>query len=69
MIIPKYKVGPSIIPFAGKGLFADEVISKGDVIIAPDNVHTVWSEKKLREYAPDSVEVNPACAGLKIIFH
>ena len=57
MIIPKYKVGSSLIPFAGKGLFADERISKGAVIIAPDNVHTVWPEKKLREYAPDSVEV------------
>ena len=42
---------------AGKGLFADEVIRKGAVIIAPDNVHTVWPEKKLREHAPDSIEV------------
>jgi len=57
LIIPRYQVGPSLIPFAGKGLFADEVIRKGAVIIAPDNVHTVWPEKKLREYAPDSVEV------------
>lgn len=57
MIIPRYKVESSLIPFAGKGLFADEVVRKGAVIIAPDNVHTVWPEKKLREYAPDSVEV------------
>jgi SET domain-containing protein len=57
MIIPRYTVAPSSIPFAGKGLFADEVIRKGAVIIAPDNVHTVWPEKKLREYASDSVEV------------
>ena len=57
MIVPRYQVGPSLIPFAGKGLFADQSISKGAVIIAPDNVHTVWPEKKLRDYAPDSVEV------------
>lgn len=57
MIIPRYKVDVSQIPFAGKGLFADGVIRKGAVIIAPDNVHTVWPEKKLREYAPDSIEV------------
>jgi SET domain-containing protein len=57
LIIPRYKVESSLIPFAGKGLFADEVIRKGAVIIAPDNVHTVWPEKKLREYAPDSIEV------------
>jgi hypothetical protein len=57
MIIPRYTVAPSLIPFAGKGLFADEAIRKGAVIIAPDNVHTVWAEKKLRDYAPDSVEV------------
>lgn len=57
MIIPRYTVAPSLIPFAGKGLFADEAIRKGAVIIAPDNVHTVWPENKLRDYAPDSVEV------------
>lgn len=57
MIIPRYKVGPSLIPFAGKGLFADEIVRTGAVIIAPDNVHTVWPEKKLREYAVDSIEV------------
>jgi hypothetical protein len=57
MIIPRYKVAPSLIPFAGNGLFADEVVRKGAVIIAPDNVHTIWPEKKLRDYAPDSVEV------------
>ena len=33
------------------------MVRKGAVIIAPDNVHTVWPEKKLREYAADSIEV------------
>lgn len=57
LIIPLYQVSASRIPLAGKGLFAGETIRRGAVIIAPDNVHTVWPEKKLREYAADSIEV------------
>ena len=57
MIQPRYRVGPSRIAGAGKGLFADERIARGRVIIAPDNVHTVWPESKLRTYAADSIEV------------
>ena len=57
MILPRYRVGPSTIAGAGKGLFADEVITKGRVMIAPDNIHTVWPEAKLRSYASDSIEV------------
>ncbi|MES2684609.1 MAG: SET domain-containing protein [Pseudomonadota bacterium] len=57
MILPRYRVDASCIAGAGKGLFADELITKGRVIIAPDNVHTVWSESKLRGFAADSIEV------------
>lgn len=57
MILPRYCVAASGIAGAGKGLFADEAIAKGRVIIAPDNVHTVWPESKLRTFASDSVEV------------
>ncbi|MGH8456252.1 MAG: SET domain-containing protein-lysine N-methyltransferase [Stenotrophobium sp.] len=57
MILPHYRVAPSLIPFAGKGLFLDEPVKKGAVIIAPDKIHTVWTEEKLRQYAADSVEV------------
>lgn len=57
MIVPKYRVEPSRIPHAGKGLFLDEAVAKGRVIIAPDNIHTVWPEAKLRQYAEDSIEV------------
>jgi len=57
MILPRYRVAASTLPGAGKGLFADELIRKGRVIIAPDNVHTVWPEAKLRGYASDSIEV------------
>ena len=57
MIIPSYHIAPSQIPGAGKGLFLDEAVAKGRVIVAPDNIHTVMAEKQLRSHAPDSIEV------------
>ncbi|HWU68047.1 MAG TPA: SET domain-containing protein [Stenotrophobium sp.] len=56
MIIPKYRVGPSRIAGAGQGLFLEQAVSGGGVIIAPDNVHTVWPESRLRKYPADSRE-------------
>lgn len=57
MIVPRYRVAPSRIPGAGKGLFLDEPVARGSVIVAPDKVHTVIRESQLRTYAPDSIEV------------
>lgn len=57
MIIPRYRVDASLIPGAGKGLFLGEPVRRGAVIIAPDGVHTVWPESRLRQYPPDSIEV------------
>ena len=57
MIVPRYHVEASRIPMAGKGLFIDEAVARGRVIVAPDNIHTVWPEAKLRTYAADSIEV------------
>jgi uncharacterized protein len=57
MIIPKYRVAASTIPGAGKGLFLEEAVARGRVIIAPDKVHTVMAERELRKHAPDSIEV------------
>ena len=57
MILPRYHVDVSTIANAGKGLFVDEPVARGRVLIAPDNVHTVWPESKLRQYAADSIEV------------
>lgn len=56
MILPRYRVADSTIPLAGKGLFLDEEVARGRVILAPDNIHTVWSEARLRTYPDDSVE-------------
>jgi len=57
MILPKYKILASQIPGAGKGLFLDEAVARGRVLVAPDNIHTVWPEARLRGYAADSIEV------------
>ncbi len=57
MILPRYTIAASQIAGAGKGLFLDEAVTRGRVIIAPDNIHTVWPESRLRAYAADSIEV------------
>ncbi len=57
MILPRYRVEASRIKGAGKGLFLIDPVQRGKVIIAPDNIHTVWPEQKLRQYAEDSREV------------
>jgi hypothetical protein len=56
VILPRYRVSDSRIPLAGKGLFVDETVSRGRVIVAPDNVHTVWPESRLRECDAESIE-------------
>ncbi|HEX4872111.1 MAG TPA: SET domain-containing protein [Nevskiaceae bacterium] len=57
MILPRYRVAPSRIPGAGQGLFVEEPVAAGRVLIAPDNIHTVWPEARLRQYPADSIEV------------
>jgi hypothetical protein len=57
LIVPRYSVRPSCIAGAGKGFFLEEAMSRGRVLIAPDNVHTVWPEARLRQHAADSIEV------------
>lgn len=56
MILPRYRIEASRIPLAGKGLFVAEPVVAGRVIIAPDNIHTVWPEAKLRQFPADSIE-------------
>ncbi|NGY06736.1 SET domain-containing protein-lysine N-methyltransferase [Solimonas terrae] len=57
MIIPRYRVDVSRIPQSGRGLFVEEPVRRGAVIVAPDKVHTVWTEAQLRQYPDDSIEV------------
>ena len=57
MILPRYRIAASRIPQAGQGLFLDQDFARGGVIIAPDNVHTVWPESRLRKFPADAAEV------------
>ena len=57
MIVPRYRIAPSGIPGAGKGLFLTEAVARGRVVVAPDNVHTVMPEHELRKHPPGSIEV------------
>lgn len=57
MILPAYRVAASRIPLAGQGLFLVGPLPRGRVIVAPDNIHTVWPEDRLRTYPEESIEV------------
>lgn len=56
MIIPAYRIGPSAIPAAGQGLFLQQPVPRGAVLVAPDQVHTLLPEAALRAYPDDSIE-------------
>ncbi|HKE48072.1 MAG TPA: SET domain-containing protein [Rhodanobacteraceae bacterium] len=59
MIIPRYHIGPSQIAGAGKGLFLDEPVARGRVIVAPDAIPRVHTFDEI-ERMPDAAELLPA---------
>jgi hypothetical protein len=59
MIIPRYHIGPSRIAGAGKGLFLDEPVARGRVIVAPDAIPRVHTFEEI-ERMPDAHELLPA---------
>jgi hypothetical protein len=59
MIIPRYHIGPSHIAGAGKGLFLDEPIARGRVIVAPDAIPRVHTFKDISAM-PDADQLLPA---------
>lgn len=42
MILSRYRIAPSRIPGAGQGVFLDEVVAAGRVIVAPDAIPAVY---------------------------
>ena len=38
MIVPRYRIAPSLIPLAGQGAFLTEPVAQGRVIVAPTDV-------------------------------
>ena len=59
MIIPRYHIGPSKIAGAGKGLFLDEPIARGRVLVAPDAIPRVHTLTEI-EQMPDAATLLPA---------
>lgn len=59
MILPRYRVAPSLIAGAGKGLFLLEAVPAGRIVVAPDAIPQTfrWSEIESR---PDADDVLPA---------
>ncbi len=47
MIVPRYRIAPSSIPGAGKGVFLDEPLARGSIAIAPDKIDQTWSFREI----------------------
>lgn len=43
MILPRYRIAASTIPGAGQGLFLDEPVARGRILIAPDAIPRTWA--------------------------
>jgi hypothetical protein len=56
MILPRYRIAPSLIPGAGQGLFLEETVARGRVLIAPDRIDRLWHRRELESFAEDSIE-------------
>lgn len=48
MILPRYHVADSGIPGAGKGLFLDEPVARGRIVVAPDAIPRTWRWDEVR---------------------
>lgn len=58
MILPRYRIAPSTIPGAGQGLFLDQSVARGRIVVAPDAIPATfgWHEILAR---PDRDAVLP----------
>lgn len=59
MILPRYRINASAIPGAGKGLFVDDVVAAGSIIVAPDDIPKVYTMAELMAL-PDAESLLPA---------
>lgn len=59
MILPRYHIGPSLIPGAGQGLFLDEPLARGRLITAPDAIPRVYTFDEILAL-PDAQTLLPA---------
>lgn len=59
MILPSYHISPSRIAGAGQGLFLDEDVESGRIIVAPDAIPRVWTLDEILAL-PDAANLLPA---------
>ncbi|GMU42739.1 MAG: hypothetical protein IT479_02320 [Xanthomonadales bacterium] len=59
MILPRYRIDASPIPGAGKGLFLEETVAAGAVVVAPDAIPRVHTLSELMAL-PDGETLLPA---------
>lgn len=59
LILPRYHIAASTIPGAGKGLFLDEAIARGRVLVAPDAIPRTWNFTEI-EAMPDAEALLPS---------
>lgn len=60
MIVPRYRIGASTIPGAGLGLFLEEPVQRGRVVIAPDGVGSTHSVEQLRDVPELTAQLHTA---------
>jgi hypothetical protein len=56
MLIFKFQIAPSLIPFAGKGLFTVGALKKSQVIIVPNQQHILYRAEEMKQFSTDSIE-------------
>ena len=56
MILPRYHISTSTIPGAGKGLFLDDAVRAGDILVAPDDIRKVYKWRDI-EALPNAQEL------------
>lgn len=60
MIQPRYRILDSAIPGAGKGLFVDEPVAAGRIIVAPDAIDRTHSLADIRSSTDLSAQLHSA---------
>lgn len=54
MILPRYRIAPSRIPGAGQGLYLEEPVARGRIVVAPDAIPATfgWDEVRAQPDPP-----------------
>lgn len=47
VILPRYRIAPSTISGAGKGVFLEQPLPRGHIAVAPDKIDATWSFEEI----------------------